>query len=206
MKFNPIPGVPRDRWLCNAPPAGGYAYLDAHGHLLPLELPGMIVTDTVDDHFCLNIEVSFAGRIMGRAVTLDIPPGAPLCMDPLGCGEAGDMIVLLPQSAWAKTADNGITPPDRILTTVSERGGRFEFRGLPPGDYKVYALRDVDPEIVYHPDFSTVFGTPAMRVLYNFVDSCEDPALRRAPGHDLSCEVMRPSMNDLELLVDRLYQ
>ena len=204
MKFNPVPGVPRENWLCNLPPTGAYTYLDQHGHLQSLELPRMIVTDTIDDHFCLNIEVSFGGRIMGRAVSLDIPPRRPMCGSPFGCPEPGDTIVLLPQSAWAKTADNGITPPDRILTTLSGQAGRFEFRGLPPGDYKLFALRGADLEIIYHPDFSTVFDTQALRILYNSIDPCEDPATSQ--GHILPCEVMRPSMDDLDAAVERLYR
>jgi hypothetical protein len=64
-------------------------------------------------------------------------------------------------------------------------------------------LKGVDPEIIYHPNFTTVFGNYSLRILYNSIDPCEDPATSR--GHNPSCEVMRPAMDNLNSAVERLY-
>ncbi len=41
------------------------------------------------------------------------------------------------------------TPPDRYRKTVTDQSGRFTLRGMPPGDYKLFAWESVDGEPYY---------------------------------------------------------
>jgi uncharacterized protein (DUF2141 family) len=55
---------------------------------------------------------------------------------------------------------------DRYRKTVSDQSGRFNLRGLPPGDYTVFAWESVDGEAYYNPNFLKIYeaqGT-ALRV------------------------------------------
>jgi len=42
---------------------------------------------------------------------------------------------------------------DRYRKTVSDQGGRFTLRGIPPGDYTLFAWESVDGEGYYDPEF-----------------------------------------------------
>lgn len=42
---------------------------------------------------------------------------------------------------------------DLFKTTTSDQNGRFEFNAISPGDYKVFAWEDVEPEIWHDPEF-----------------------------------------------------
>jgi hypothetical protein len=43
--------------------------------------------------------------------------------------------------------------PDRYRKAVSDQSGRFILRGLPPGDYTLFAWESVDGEAYYNPEF-----------------------------------------------------
>jgi len=43
--------------------------------------------------------------------------------------------------------------PDRYRKAVTDQSGRFALRGLPPGDYTLYAWESVDGEAYYNPEF-----------------------------------------------------
>ena len=43
--------------------------------------------------------------------------------------------------------------PDRYRKAVTDQSGRFTLRGLPPGDYTLYAWESVDGEAYYNPEF-----------------------------------------------------
>lgn len=59
-------------------------------------------------------------------------------------------VVLLPQGP----------PPfraDRYRTMTTDKSGQFQFRGLPPGDYRVIAWEDVDPGAWFNPAFLAAY-------------------------------------------------
>lgn len=43
--------------------------------------------------------------------------------------------------------------PDRYRKALTDQGGRFALRGLPPGDYTLFAWETVDGEAYYDPEF-----------------------------------------------------
>jgi hypothetical protein len=45
------------------------------------------------------------------------------------------------------------TRPDRYRKAVSDQRGRFTLRGLPPGDYTIFAWESVEGEAYYDPEF-----------------------------------------------------
>jgi uncharacterized surface anchored protein len=43
--------------------------------------------------------------------------------------------------------------PDRYRKAITDQSGRFTLRGLPPGDYTLFAWESVDGEAYYNPEF-----------------------------------------------------
>jgi hypothetical protein len=59
---------------------------------------------------------------------------------------ADAVVVAVPEARWRSR-------PERYRTAVSDQGGRFTLRGLPPGDYTLFAWESVDGEAYYNPEF-----------------------------------------------------
>jgi len=66
-------------------------------------------------------------------------------------------VILLPQGP----------PPfraDRYRTMTTDKSGQFQFRGLPPGEYRVLAWEDVDPGAWFNPAFLAAYERNAAGV------------------------------------------
>jgi hypothetical protein len=83
--------------------------------------------------------LTFTNRYTQLTGTLQTPAGQP----------APDYVVI------AFPADRTLWRPRarRIQTTRPDTAGLFTFRGLPPGDYRIAALTDIEPDQSYDPGF-----------------------------------------------------
>ena len=63
-------------------------------------------------------------------------------------------------------SDNRFWQPQsrRIMATRPGTDGRFTFRNLPPGDYRLTAVTDVEPGEWFNPDFLSQLGTASIPV------------------------------------------
>jgi hypothetical protein len=59
---------------------------------------------------------------------------------------ADAVVVAVPEARFRSRAD-------RYRKAVTDQGGRFTLRGLPPGEYTLYAWESVDGEAYYNPEF-----------------------------------------------------
>jgi hypothetical protein len=134
-----------------------YSYMDLHGHLNPTDpfiIPGVIPNAAP----CLTIRVRYGLPIYGFVYTR------------LGKAVPGAFVVAIPRGVWVKTDDAGVTPPDRYLTATTDSTGYFEMHGAtdwayPVKDqsgqvrqeYHLYAFENIDPNLMFAPDFSDRF-------------------------------------------------
>jgi Carboxypeptidase regulatory-like domain len=74
-------------------------------------------------------------------------------LDQNGANPGGVQVLAIPASGarWLKTA-------------VSDQGGRFEMKGLAPGDYRVFAFEDIEPGAAEDPDFMKRFTDKSKQV------------------------------------------
>jgi hypothetical protein len=56
---------------------------------------------------------------------------------------------------------------DMYKSTSSDPGGRFQFQGLPPGEYKVFAWEDIDKNALVDLDFMRQFESFGTTVRVN---------------------------------------
>jgi hypothetical protein len=123
-----------------------YSYLDLHGHfdpVKPFRIPGVIPNAAE----CLAIQISFGKPLFG------------IVRDKLLKPVKSALVVAIPRSVWAKELDKGATPPDRYLTAVTDDNGYFQMPGASDSEFHLYAFEDVDPNVIYNPEFSDlVFG------------------------------------------------
>lgn len=75
-----------------------------------------------------------AGEVDGAVVDKD---GMPV---------PGATVVLIPEARLR-------THPDLFLQVQADQAGRYEIKGVPPGNYKVFSWDDVEPGIWWDPDF-----------------------------------------------------
>ena len=120
-------------------------------------------------------------------------------------------MVLMPSSVWLKQNSFDITPPDRILATTSGEGGpgRWEFRGLSTDtDYRIFALDNLDPEMVYGPGFYEFLSGFPVPVTRN-TNACPEYRLRvpeSDPRVTSRCEVFLPAEEILNEAHVRVFQ
>ncbi len=75
-----------------------------------------------------------AGELDGAALDKDGNP-AP-----------GATVVAIPDAAFRKRSD-------RFFTAAADQQGRFQMKGMPPGEYKLFAWDDVEPGAWFDPEF-----------------------------------------------------
>jgi hypothetical protein len=59
---------------------------------------------------------------------------------------ADAVIVAVPESRFRSR-------PDRYRKAITDQSGRFTLRGLPPGDYTLFAWESIDGEAYFNPEF-----------------------------------------------------
>ena len=86
-----------------------------------------------------NILVTFGDRTSGLSGTVQ---------DPMGKPTADHMVILFPvqEQYW-------IPQSRRIQATRPTTSGRFNFAGLPSGEYRLAAVTDVEPGTWFDPSF-----------------------------------------------------
>lgn len=124
-----------------------YSYLDLHGHfdpVKPFQIPAVIPNAAE----CLAIQISLGKPLFGIVRDKFLKP------------VKAALVVAIPRSVWAKELDKGATPPDRYLTAVTDDNGYFQMPGaVKDSTYHLYAFEDVDPNVIYNPEFSDLaFG------------------------------------------------
>jgi hypothetical protein len=90
--------------------------------------------------------------VNGGAVTLDLIASnnggtvSGAANDSKGIAVANAVIVAVPEARMRKRLD-------RYHKTISDQSGRFTLRGVPPGDYTLFAWESVDDDAYFNPDF-----------------------------------------------------
>lgn len=90
--------------------------------------------------------------VSGGAISLDLVASASAAMvegrvtNHKGEAVANTVIVAVPEARLRSR-------PDRYLKTASDQSGRFSLRGMPPGEYTLFAWESVDGEAYYSPEF-----------------------------------------------------
>jgi hypothetical protein len=156
---------PNDPEQCAGPPSPQFSYMDLHGHLNPTE-PFAIPSVIPGAAECLAIRVRYGRRIVG------------FVFDRFRQPVNGALMVAIPKSVWSTSDDAGVTPPDRYLTGTTDSTGYFELHGATeflypakgdvdstfgairegvPQEYHLYAFEDLDPNLIYSPDFTERF-------------------------------------------------
>jgi len=59
---------------------------------------------------------------------------------------AGAVVVAVPEARWRSR-------PERYRKALTDQSGHFILRGLPPGEYALFAWESVDGEAYYNPEF-----------------------------------------------------
>jgi Carboxypeptidase regulatory-like domain len=98
--------------------------------------------------------------IDGGSVVLDVvasPNGATI--DGVAAEKNGEpignaVIVAVPEARWRSRLD-------RFRKTTTDQNGKFALRGIPPGEYTLFAWDSVDGEAYYDPDFLKTFESQA---------------------------------------------
>ena len=90
--------------------------------------------------------------INGSLVALDVLLNANggivegVATDQKGQAAGNAIVVAVPESRLRSRTD-------RYRTTIADQSGRFSLRGIPPGDYTLFAWESVEGEAYYNPDF-----------------------------------------------------
>jgi hypothetical protein len=99
----------------------------------------------------LNTGFRFAGepdKVLEIVLARNAGSLAGRVADERGQPVAGVFVTLVPNLSTAR-----LYRTDMYKTTSSDAGGQFEVKGLPPGEYKVFALEGFEKDAWVDPDF-----------------------------------------------------
>jgi hypothetical protein len=68
-----------------------------------------------------------------------------VALDKDGNPAPGATVVAIPDPAFRKRSD-------RFFSAGADQQGRFQMKGMPPGDYKLFAWEDIEPDAWFDPD------------------------------------------------------
>jgi Carboxypeptidase regulatory-like domain len=101
--------------------------------------------------------------VEGSTISLDVLASANsavlsgIVADKGGQPVANAVVVAVPEATYRARVD-------RFHKTVTDQNGRFELRGVPPGDYSLFAWESLESDAYYDPEFLRKFQPEAVAV------------------------------------------
>jgi Carboxypeptidase regulatory-like domain len=129
-----LPGVQPGTYVLNVAGLPGDAYVTA-AQSAGRDLLSQFVQVDYENGAPLDIQLAFDGGQIAGSVA-----------DATGKVSDGATIVLVPDKARR-------TRPDQYRVTTSDTEGTFAIRGIPPGEYKLFAWQAVEPNAYLNDDF-----------------------------------------------------
>ena len=102
--------------------------------------------------------------------------------------DKGDALAGVIVTLWPKTPDANPTGGARQANT--DQNGKFQFKGLAPGDYYVAAWEELEPGLAISPDFLSHFTSEASAITLA-EGGHESRDLKPVPGDKIAIEIAK---------------